>query len=335
MSETSFDFTPPEISVLMCCYNASYWMRDAIDSVLEQTFENFELILVDDGSTDDTWDVIQSYCERDNRIVAISKKNTGLTDSLNVGIAHAKGTWVARLDADDLCKPTRLEEQLGYLRSHPEVVLLGSGCIEIDEHGSVVKEHLLPSEHRDLMLHLERMRQFFSHSSAMFKREVVQQAGCYNVRFRKTQDWDLWLRLAECGRIACLDNALVLIRKHSAQISNSASGTPQLMYGIAASTCHFLRLGGSDDPSSDEDVWQGFMAWCEKRMEEDGILERRRVWIAARADFFALESRINGAFRFGMRLLQSGHASSLLQEKFFGCSLPKRLANEWVVQANR
>src|SRR2546430_2514522 len=106
----------PEVSVLMSCYNATRWLHEAIHSVLVQTHDKFELILVDDGSTDETWNIIQSYRDRDQRIVAISKKNTGLADSLNVGIARAKGAWIARLDADDLCEPTRLEEQLDFVR---------------------------------------------------------------------------------------------------------------------------------------------------------------------------------------------------------------------------
>ena len=133
----------PEVSVLMSCYNASRWLHEAIDSVLTQTFENFEFVLVDDGSTDDTWNIIQSYRDRDERIVPISKKNTGLPDSLNVGIAKARGAWIARLDADDVCEPTRLEEQVKFVSKHPEVVLLGTGCVEIDEQGGVKKKHTL------------------------------------------------------------------------------------------------------------------------------------------------------------------------------------------------
>ena len=105
----------PEVTVLMSCYNASCWLHEAIASVLKQTFENFEFILVDDGSTDDTWDIIQAYRDRDQRIVAIKKSNTGLTDSLNVGIAHARGAWIARLDADDRCEAGRLAEQVRFI----------------------------------------------------------------------------------------------------------------------------------------------------------------------------------------------------------------------------
>src|SRR5687767_6042714 len=99
----------PECSVVMSCYNASAWLSEALDSVLNQTFQDFELIIVDDGSTDDTRKIIEEYAARETRIVSIVKANSGLADSLNVGVARARGRWVARLDADDVCEPERLE----------------------------------------------------------------------------------------------------------------------------------------------------------------------------------------------------------------------------------
>lgn len=317
----------------MSCYNASRWLHEAIDSVLAQTLENFEFILVDDGSTDETWNLIQRYRDRDHRIVAISKKNTGLADSLNVGIAQARGAWIARLDADDLGEPTRLEEQIRFVQGHPEVVLLGTGFVEIDEQGRVIKKHRYPSRHCELVRHLERLQQFFPHSSAFFRREIAQDAGCYNPLFRKTQDWDLWLRLAERGRIACLENFLVRVRKHPEQISISAAGSVQLVYGAAASACHFLRMHGYPDPSTgnDKKTWQELITWVERRMMEEGVLERNKAWDEARAEYFAIENRLASTFRFGIRLLQSGHTGVLAWEKHHGYSLPQRLAREWMV----
>jgi len=329
MSRSSHDGIP-EVSVLMSCYNASRWLHDAIGSVLAQTLRDFEFIVVDDGSTDETWSIIQSY--RDQRIVALSKRNTGLADSLNVGIAQARGVWIARLDADDVCERTRLEEQIQFVRSHPGVVLLGSGCVEIDDQGRVMKKQLFPYGHRKLVRHLERLQRFFPHSSALFRRDIAQDAGCYNRLFRKTQDWDSWLRFAERGRIACLENCLVRVRKHSKQVSNAAEGTSQLVYGTAASACHFLRIHDCPDLStnSDETTWQEFLAWVDRRMMEEGILEKRKAWADARAEYFAAENRLTGAIRFGTLLLQSGHTRALVWEKFFGYSLPQRLAWEWM-----
>lgn len=322
----------PAVSVLMPCYNASRWLHEAIDSVLAQTFEDFEFILVDDGSTDETWNIIQRYRDRDQRIVAISKKNTGPSDSRNVGIAQAKGAWIAPLDADDLCEPTRLEEQANFVRNHPDVVLFGTGCVEIDAQGRSIKKHLYPPEHRELVRHLERLQRFFPHSSAFFRRELVQDAGCYNPLYRQAEDWDLWFRLAERGRIASLENCLVRIRKHSEQLSTSAVGTSQIVAGTAASVCHFLRTSGRTDPSdrNKEANWQGFLAWVDRRMMEEGVVERRTAWADARTKYFAADNRLTGALRFGIHLLQSDHTSAPVWEKLFGSSLPERLAREWM-----
>lgn len=329
----------PEVSVLMSCYNGSRWLHEAIVSVLAQTFENFEFVLVDDGSTDETWNIIQSYCARDERIVAISKKNTGLPDSLNVGIAHAKGAWIARLDADDLCEPTRLEEQVNFVRNHPEVVLLGTGFVEIDEQGRFIKKHLYPSGHRKLVWHLEHLRRFFPHSSAFYRVDVVRQVGGYNSRIRRNvhlpahaEDWRLWLELALRGKIACLPKPYVRIRKHPNQVSLDNNGRRQLWDATAATVCHFLRKAGCEDPSvsASADEYIAFLNWVENRMEESGVFARRKAWVDARVAFFANQNNLIGAFRCGARLMQSGHAIALVWEKFFGSALPERLAQDWM-----
>lgn len=321
----------PEVTVLMSCYNASRWLHEAIESVLCQTFGNFEFILVDDGSTDETWDIIRVYRDRDQRIVPIRKENTGLQDSLNVGIALARGQWIARLDADDLCEPDRLAEQLMFVRNHPEVVLLGTGFVEINAQGRFIKKHMYPSGHRKLLRHLERLQRFFPHSSAFYRVDEVRNVGGYNSRFRRTEDWRLWIELASRGKIACLPKPLVRIRKHSSQISLDNNGRRQLYDGIAATVCHYLQRAGCEDPSvgANTDEWIAFLAWVENRIDESSTFKRRKAWADARAEYFERNNRMIGAFHFGTRLLKSGHAVALMWEKAFGSSLPERLAREW------
>ncbi len=316
----------------MSCYNGSRWLHEAIDSVLAQTFEAFEFILVDDGSTDETWNIIQSYRDRDDRIVAISKQNTGLADSLNIGIAQASGAWIARLDADDQCELTRLEEQVKFVHCHPEVVLLGAGFVEIDEQGRTIKKQLYPTGHRKLVRHLERLRRFFPHSSAFYRVDVVRQVGGYNLRFRRAQDKRLWLELALRGKIACLPQFLVRVRKHSRQMSLDNNGRRQLYDGIGAVVCHLLRKAGFKDPSVDASVdeWIAFLNWVDNRTKELDAFAKRKARVEARAAFSTTENRMAGALRFSSQLLQSGNASALVWERFFGSSLPKRLAQEWM-----
>ncbi|MHB8111274.1 MAG: glycosyltransferase family 2 protein [Syntrophorhabdaceae bacterium] len=324
----------PEVSVLMSCYNAGRWLHEAIDSVMAQTFKDFELILVDDGSSDETRAIIGSYCDRDRRIVPIFKGNTGLADSLNVGIAQARGGWIARLDADDLCEPTRIEEQLKFVSTRPDVVLLGTGCFEMDNQGRVMKKHLYPSDHDNLVRHLERLRPFFPHSSAFYRADDVRRVGGYIKHFRRSQDWRLWLELTSRGRIACLPRLLVRIRRHPDQVSLDNAGRRQLCYGIAGTVCHLLRKAGHQDPSIDAggDEWIAFLEWIEQRIEDQGIFERRESWYNARAEYFTAENKLNGMLRFGIRLLQSGYIRSQAWERLFGSSLPGRLAHEWMNQ---
>lgn len=323
----------PQITVLMSCYNANRWLSEAINSVLAQTFADFEFILVDDGSTDETLKIIKNFQAQDERIVAISKKNTGLADSLNVGIAKAKGTWICRLDADDLCEPSRLEEQINYVTHHQDVVLLGSCFFEIDEHGHVIKKQLYPTGHRRLVRHLERFQRFFAHSSAFYRVDKVKQVGGYNPRFLRAEDWRLWLDLTMQGKIACLPKPLVRIRRHADRISLDSNGRRQFCDGTAATVGHFLRKAGYEDPSlaSSDSEWISFLKWVEKRVDETGAFEKRKAWGDARSAFFSSENKVIGANRFGFHLIQSGYGAALVWEKFFGSSLPERLAREWML----
>lgn len=328
----------PEVSVLMACHNASRWLHEAGDSVLAQTFENFEFVLVDDGSKDDTWDIIRKYRDCDRRVVAVSKQHSGLADSLNVGIMHARGTWIARLDADDLCLPNRLENQLRFARRRSDLVLLGSNFFQMDEHGGSMRKIRCPRSHRRLLWNLEHLQRFFPHSSALFRRNAALDAGSYNAWNRLSEDSDLWLRLAESGRIACLGDYLVKCRRHPEQISyTEAAGISQLVYGIAAAVCHFLRTDGFPDPSNggDKTAWDELVAWVDRRVRDEGVPETHKAWAAARAVYSTSRNRPVGVLRAGVRLLRSGHGRPLVEEKLFGLSLPKRLAQEWMQRPRR
>jgi len=318
----------------MSCYNASRWLREAGDSVLAQTFEDFEFILVDDGSTDDTWDVIQSYRERDERVVAICKKNTGLADSLNVGISQAKGAWIARLDADDVCEQTRLQEQVSYVRGNPAIILLGTGCVEIDERGDAVRTHIYPSAHPTLVRHLVRVQRFFPHSSAFYSRNAVRRQGGYRTRIRRAEDWDLWLRLSEHGQLGCIERPLVRIRKHEGQISHDEFGRRQISDSRAGIVSYLLRRGGLSDPvDGDEATWSAFLSWLEIRLEEEALFDTQRSYGVARAALGRNPYPLISAVAFAARVLTSGHAFALVKEKLVGSSLPERLANEWIARS--
>ncbi|HEX2721959.1 MAG TPA: glycosyltransferase [Gemmatimonadaceae bacterium] len=323
----------PQVSVVMSCHNASRWLDEAADSVLAQTFSDFEFLLVDDGSIDDTPAIIEKYRALDSRVVAVPKKHSGLADSLNVGLARARGTWIARLDADDRWEPERLEKQMRFALSNPDVVLLGTNFLQMNGQGVPMKRIRCPSTHRALLWNLEHLQRFFPHSSALFRREAALEAGSYNPWNRLSEDSDLWLRLAEKGKIACLGEFLVSCRKHPEQISNTkAAGSPQLVYGFAAAISHFLRINGYPDPSrgTDEGEWNDFVAWIDRRIREEGIPDYHTAWSAARASYFASRNRLAGAISAAARLVRSGQTVPLVSEKLFGLSLPRKLAHEWM-----
>jgi glycosyltransferase involved in cell wall biosynthesis len=315
----------------MACYNADRWLEEAIRSVLEQTFGGFELVVVDDGSTDGTIGIVREFARRDDRIALLMKPHSGLSDSLNAGVSRARGTWIARLDADDVAERRRLETQLSFLRTRPDVVLLGSGATEIDELGRAVMIHRYPRSHGRLLRNLERGMRFFAHSSAIIRRESLEEVGGYRSEFRKAQDTDLWFRLGERGSVACLGECLVRIRTHSGQLSYSDEGWSQLAEAIGATVTHFLRGQGSPDPveALGGAAFGEFMNWVSRRIDAAEVPKKRQVWLDARTEFAASASRLRGLGRFGARLLQSRHIGSLLKEKYFGSSLAERLAREW------
>ncbi len=248
----------PQISVLTSCYNASKYIREAVESILNQTFRDFEFILIDDGSTDNTLEILHEYARMDRRIVLVEKENTGLTDSLNIGLKIARGEWIARMDADDISMPTRLEKQICYVRKHSNVILLGAGCRTIDEHGMEMRNFSYPTNHDRLVNHLERGKSPFPHSSAIFKKTIVQSLCGYRNRLNGAEDYDLWLRMSKLGKIHCLRDQLILLRKHSGSIT--ANNNKLVIIACAARVSHFLRQYGYSDPAlSDDRSWRLFL----------------------------------------------------------------------------
>lgn len=320
----------PVVTVLMSCYNGASWLGEAIESVLAQTFRDFEFMIVDDGSSDATRDIISAYADKDKRITTLFKKNTGLADSLNAGLFRARGAWIARMDQDDICEPGRLAEQLAFAAERPGTVLLGSAFTEIGPDGRVLKTHYYPETHRALVRNLEGLMRFFPHSSAFFSAAIAKEAGGYNPRIHRAEDWRLWPELSTRGRLACINTPLVRIRKHGAQMSLDGNGRRQLCDTVLDLVCYFLKKAGHKDPSSQaysEEEWRAFTAWVVGEVESSGLIEKRAAWVAARAEYVG--GGLGGLARFAARLAGSGHAVSLVWHKYFGTPLPRQLAEKW------
>jgi glycosyltransferase involved in cell wall biosynthesis len=209
----------PAISVIMPVYNAERYLAEALDSLLAQTFRDFEVILIDDGSTDDTVAILDRYSARDERIRLIRRPNTGLTKALNECLKLARGEFVARMDADDVCAPARLEKQVAYLRNHPDVVLLGGAYELIDGGGRFLRRVIQPQDDVTLQQICLTGRNPMCHPLAMMRREAILKAGGYDESYLVAQDLDLWLRLGEVGKLANLPDVLLQYRQHEDSVS--------------------------------------------------------------------------------------------------------------------
>lgn len=212
--------TAPKVTVLMSVLNGEEFLAEAIDSVLAQTFADFEFLIIDNASTDATPKIIAGY--EDPRIVCLRNAETlTLTQALNKGLAAARGEYIARLDADDIADPARLGAQAAFLDAHPDVALVASGWIDFfgDDTARQVPGPVPPSDHAALLAALAE-RNVLAHSSLMFRRDAVREVGGYPERFAYAMEYALYFKLAERHRLACLPQALVWMRNHEGQISN-------------------------------------------------------------------------------------------------------------------
>jgi glycosyltransferase involved in cell wall biosynthesis len=205
----------PRISVILACYNTERYIASAVRSILAQTFRDFELILIDDGSTDGSSGICKQLAAQDSRIKLVARPNKGLTKSLNEGVSLATAPLIARMDADDLSMPTRFEKQVGYLDALPECVCVGSRVTLIDPYGSPISvtDHKLTHEEIDADL-MKGIGWSIVHPAAMMRTDAVRKVGGYREQFKTSQDLDLWLRLAEIGKLANLEEPLVQYRQH-------------------------------------------------------------------------------------------------------------------------
>ena len=206
----------PTVSVILPAFNAEKYIGEAVDSILSQTFTDFELIVINDGSTDYTLkilEVAQAGCGPHSRLRIISNtRNLGLLKSLNKGIALARGDYIARQDADDISLPERLEKQYKYLQKHPQVALLGTARKTILVNGTV-KEHKLKLQNpafKDML-----QSNCFVHGSVMIRKTALDSVGGYNELFYSSEDYELWLRLTKQFPAANLPEPLYILRRHS------------------------------------------------------------------------------------------------------------------------
>lgn len=194
-----------KVSVLMTVYNDEKYLRKSIESILNQTFTDFEFIIVNDGSTDTTLEILQYYSSVDTRIILIDQTNTGMTKALNRGLSIAKGKYIARIDSDDISFPNRLALEVDFLENNSDIDLVGGGAQIIDDKDNIIGlRNIIVKNASKALLHLN----IYQHSDVMFRRIVLEKVFGYRDKFRNAQDYDLWLRISEVSKIAKIKDIL-------------------------------------------------------------------------------------------------------------------------------
>ena len=213
-----------KISVVMSVYNGEKYLREAVESILSQSFSDFEFIIVDDGSDDSTYAVLSSYAEKDRRIKLLrNSHNLGLAESLNKALEAAGGDFIARQDADDISFPERLQVQYEYLTADPDISVCSVYSWIAGEDGTPVYSFKYPVEHDNIVYSLEKGENPLIHGSVMLRRDILADIPKPPYRFGLAQDLDLWLRISQSAKFAVIPEELYLYRRGQGNISTKSS----------------------------------------------------------------------------------------------------------------
>jgi glycosyltransferase involved in cell wall biosynthesis len=241
------------LSVVVTAYNAERWIAATIDSVLNQTHGDFELLAVDDGSTDHTLDIINSHAARDVRVRAISHANWGMAASANHAVDESRSDWIVRVDADDLMLPNRLERQIRYIQANPDVVVASCLVYYIDETGKVIGSYASNLTTRDDFDRAFARHEAIGlhHQGVIMRKDIFKEIGGYRGEFWPSDDMDLWNRMAEKGYVLVQPEYLQQYRIHGSSVSNTAIRT-MLARNRWIEMCVQRRRTGLSEPAWDQ-----------------------------------------------------------------------------------
>jgi glycosyltransferase involved in cell wall biosynthesis len=236
----------PTVSIVMPVYNGAQFLRRAVESILRQTLPSFAFIIVDDGSTDATPEVLEALEALDPRVQVLHQQHSGLISALNNGCRSATGELIARIDADDIAKPTRLAQQVEYLRSNPRCVLLGSATEIIDSSGRIMAIHRGMTHKKGLTSHLLE-HNCIAHSTVVFRSAVFKELGGYRPAYMHAEDYDLFLRMSDQYMVDNLPDVLGQYRIHESQVS-AQNVEQQVLSAIACQVAAQMRRVGKPEP---------------------------------------------------------------------------------------
>lgn len=249
----------PKISIVMPVYNRDRYVGAAIESILNQTSTDFELLVWDDGSTDNSLIIARHYADRDPRVRVIAAKHHGIALALKSAIAATTGTYIGSVDSDDLLAPTALEETLTILDAHPEVGLVYTNYHVIDENGQDrglgYRCHIPYSNDRLLI-------DFMTFHFRLLRRCVYEQVGGINPAFERAEDYDLCLRLAEVTTVHHLERSLYYHRRHAGNVTNRQ--LEMIYWAYKASSQALKRRGLNKHYKLTLNLKGQFILWCRK-----------------------------------------------------------------------
>ena len=263
----------PLVSFIIPVYNGEKYIREALESVLNQTYRNLEVIIINDGSKDSSLEVLQSY--DDSRIKLYSRENKGLAATLNEGIQLAKGEFIARQDQDDISSPERVEKQLDFLNRNPEVGMVGCWASIIDMEGEIVGKHNHPQNNEELQFYL-LFNNPFVHSSVMFRKEVFRSVGLYSTdpKRQPPEDYELFSRIARLWKVANLSEVLHKYREVGGSMSR-ISTNPFLEKVLLISEENIKYAYGSEKSSALVELSAFFFNGVLKRV---GVFLTFKIW---------------------------------------------------------
>ncbi len=280
----------------MSAYNAERFVSAAIQSIRTQTFDDFEFIIIDDGSRDSTGEILSRHAAEDSRIRIISRENRGLIASLNEGITASRGEFIARMDADDVALPERFGLQLRYLRDNPDCVIVGGQIRLTDPDGAPVLAPELATDHDRIEAKLlGGFGMELTHPAVMMRKSALDQAGGYSIDAKHAEDLDLFLRLAEVGRLANLEQTIHHYRQHPASVNRVYAHEQRVNIARILADAHRRRgLPPPDmefrhpDPPAGAELWR-MWAWGALQLGETKTARKYAARLL-RARPFARES---------------------------------------------